>query len=89
MTQRWRVEFVRSAQRELDKLASRDRARILGFLEERVARGQPRRSGHPLTGQFAGLWSYRVGRFRLIAKIEDAVITVIVVRIGDRREVYR
>jgi mRNA interferase RelE/StbE len=87
--QRWRVEFIRSAQRELYKLAGRDRARILQFLEERVARGEPRRVGHPLTGQFAGLWSYRVGDFRLIAKIEDARITVVVVRIGNRREVYK
>ena len=89
MTRRWRVQIVRSAQRELNKLPRDDRARILSFLEERVARGDPRNVGHALSGQFAGLWSYRVGDFRLIARIEDRTVTVIVVRTGNRREVYR
>ena len=89
MTRRWRVEIVRSAQRELNKLPRDQRARILEFLEERVARGYPRNVGHALTGEFADLWSYRVGDFRLIARIEDRIVTVIVVRIGNRREIYR
>lgn len=89
MKQRWRVEFIRSAQREMEKLSQQDRDRILDFLEERVVSGYPRRVGHRLTGQFAGLWSYRVGDFRLIADIEDSIVTVIVVRVGNRREIYR
>jgi mRNA interferase RelE/StbE len=89
LTQAWRVDFVRSALRELNKLPRQDQARILSFIDERIVRGHPRRVGHPLSGQFAGLWSYRVGDFRLIARIEDRAITVVIVRIGNRREVYR
>lgn len=89
MTDVWRVEFVRSAQREFNRLPRQDRARILRFIEERIVRGHPRRVGHPLSGEFAGLWSYRVGDFRMIARIEDRTITVVIVRISNRREVYR
>ena len=36
-----------------------------------------------------GLWKYRVGDYRIVAKIEDQLIRILVVRIGHRREVYR
>ncbi len=35
------------------------------------------------------LWKYRVGNWRIIARIEEEVATVPVVRIGKRREVYQ
>ena len=89
MTRKWRVEFVRSAQREFNKLPRQDRARILSFIDERVVVGNPRNVGHALTGRFAGLWSYRVGDYRLIARIEYDTITVVIVRVGNRRQVYR
>jgi mRNA interferase RelE/StbE len=90
LNRRWRVEFLASARRELDKIARPDRGRILKFLDERIATEEnPRRVGHALSGPLAGYWSYRIGDFRLIAEIEDDTVTVLVVRIGNRREVYR
>jgi len=35
------------------------------------------------------LWKYRVGDYRIIASIEDKLVRILVVRIGNRREVYR
>jgi mRNA interferase RelE/StbE len=32
---------------------------------------------------------YRVGDYRIVASIEDEALTILVVRIGHRREVYR
>ncbi len=37
----------------------------------------------------AGLWKYRVGDYRIVSKIQDEKVTVLVVRIGHRREIYR
>jgi mRNA-degrading endonuclease RelE of RelBE toxin-antitoxin system len=37
----------------------------------------------------AGLWKYRVGHYRMICEIQDEKVTVLVVRIGHRREIYR
>lgn len=89
-TRRWRVELDEAAAKELRKLGASERQRILTFLRERLATDtDPRRFGAALTGPFSGLWRYRVGDFRLMAAIEDDQTTVVVLRIGHRREVYR
>ena len=65
--------------------------RILRFLNERVALLEnPRSIGEALKGQALGtFWKYRVGDYRIIASLEDEVTRVLIVRIGNRREVYR
>jgi mRNA interferase RelE/StbE len=86
----WRIEFSPRAERRLGKLSGRDRTRILRFLSERVAIAEdPRRVGEALKGPPPGLWRYRVGDFRIIVTIEDDRVTVLVLEIGDRREIYR
>jgi len=42
-----------------------------------------------MTGQYSGYWRFRVGDYRVICKIEDGRMTIHVVAIGHRREVYR
>ena len=86
----WTVDFDAGVDKELERLAPRDRQRILRFLRERVARLEnPRDIGEALAGSLSGYWKYRVGDCRVIAKIEDRQVTILVVRIGHRREVYR
>lgn len=86
----WRVEFDRSAARDLRKLGADSERRVLRYLRERVAGSDdPRRFGHALTGDHKGLWRYRVGDIRIVAAIEDDRFTVLVVTVGHRREVYR
>jgi mRNA interferase RelE/StbE len=85
------VELAESADRELDKLDAPQRKRILKFLHERVAKlADPRSIGQALHGsQLGEFWKYRVGDFRLISKIEDDRLVVLVLRVGHRREIYR
>lgn len=46
--------------------------------------------GEALRGPELGrFWKYRVGAYRVIARIDDGSVTVLVVRIGHRRQVYR
>lgn len=87
----WRVELDPAAERELGKLDRQDARRILVFLFERVARLEdPRSLGEALKGSKLGdFWKYRVGDYRLISSIEDGVMRVLIVKIGNRREVYR
>ena len=90
MTPTWRVEFLPRAERRLNKLAERDRTRILRFLSERIAVAEnPRDLGEALKGPPQGLWRYRVGDFRIIVQIEDKLVTVLVLDLGNRREIYR
>jgi mRNA interferase RelE/StbE len=50
----------------------------------------PRRIGAALTGSTLGnYWKYRVGDYRIIADIQDRRLCVQVVRLGNRREIYR
>ena len=87
----WKVELSLQADQELGKLDPQHARRILKFLFERVARlDNPRSLGEALHGSRLGeFWKYRVGNYRLISKIEDDRLLVLVLRIGHRREIYR
>ena len=65
--------------------------RILSFLKERVALlDDPRSIGEALKGSELGeFWKYRVGDYRLICEIQDGALKILIVRIGNRRELYR
>jgi mRNA interferase RelE/StbE len=87
----WKVELSAEAARELGKLDAQHSRRILKFLNERVATlDNPRSIGKALRGSRLGeFWKYRVGPYRLICKIEDDRLIVLVLRIGHRKEIYR
>jgi mRNA interferase RelE/StbE len=87
----WKVEFVRSAEKEIAALDREAAKRIIRFLKTRVAKAEhPRMLGEALRGPELGrFWKYRVGAYRVIARIDDGALTVLVVRIGHRRQVYR
>lgn len=87
----WRIELGRDAEKALDKLDRPVAQRILRFLYERVAPlDDPRSIGEALKGsQLGEFWKYRVGDYRIISRIEDGELRILVVRIGNRRDVYR
>jgi len=87
----WSVELSQPAVREIAKLDTQHRRRILKFLQERVAKLEnPRSIGKALRGsQLGEFWKYRVGDYRLICKLEDDRPLVLVLRVGHRRETYR
>lgn len=87
----WIVELDSSAEKDLKRLDPQDAKRILRFLFERVSHLEdPRNIGEALKGsKFQSLWKYRVGDYRIIASLEDNIAKILVVKIGNRREVYR
>jgi mRNA interferase RelE/StbE len=85
----WTVEFDDRARRELRKLDLKIQHDILRYLRERVTGStDPRQFGKPLRMNLAGLWRYRVGDYRLICRIEEHRLVVLVLKVGHRREVY-
>jgi len=84
----WRIEIGPRAEREIKLLDPQIRNRIVRFLEERVA-PDPSRNAESLSGPLKGYWRYRVGDYRVICDIKRDVLTVLVVQIGHRRDVYR
>ncbi len=87
----WRIEFSPLAEKALGKLDRQIAQRILRFLHDRVAPlDDPRQIGEALKGSTLGaFWKYRVGDYRIIAHIDDGVVRILVVNVGNRREIYR
>jgi mRNA interferase RelE/StbE len=86
----WRLRLDHKAERQLDRLGAADQRRVRSFINDRLlTRRDPRALGAGLTGPLAGLWKYRVGDIRIIADIRDNELLILVIQIGNRREVYR
>ena len=91
----WRIEFDAGALKDLRGLDRQVARRITLFLRHRLgAMDDPRALGRPLkgTGRHPGvppLWRYRIGDWRILVRIEDEVLRVLVLRVAHRREVYR
>lgn len=87
----WRIELARSVEKDLKKIDPADARRIVRVLRERIAPlDDPRSIGEPLHGPELGrFWKYRVGRYRIIASIEDERLVILVVRIGHRQNIHR
>ena len=83
------VEFTESARKDLKKLDRYTQKIILLWLEKNIEGCKnPRVHGKPLSANIAGQWRYRIGDYRVIAKIEDNKLVVLVIAIGHRIDVY-
>ena len=87
----WRVELEAEVLKDLKKLDRQVAVRIMKFLVTRISGSEnPRNIGESLQGNRLGeFWKYRVGDFRLICRIEDEILRVLVIKVGHRRAVYR
>lgn len=86
----WKLKFDKKALKNFKSLDSIARRRIKVFTEDRLAiADNPRLLGKALIGDFAGYWRYPVGDYRVICKIEDETITILVIDIGHHREIFR
>lgn len=86
---RWQYAFTERAEREFAKLPRGVQRRILTFITERVLRApDPTQNGKALTGEYRGVWRYRVGDYRVLARLERGVYVVRIIRIGHRSSIY-
>lgn len=86
----WQIKIDESLEKTLKKIDNEKRKRIFDFLRLRVAVSEnPRTLSEPMKGNFAGLCRYRVGDYRIICRIEDDILTVLVLKIGHRKNIYK
>lgn len=86
----WKIEYAETARRQLSKLDKPIARRILDYMDRRIAPlKDPRSVGKVLHGVLGDLWRYRVGEFRVICEIRDGEMRVLIVRVGNRKDVYR
>jgi mRNA interferase RelE/StbE len=85
----WTIEYTATALRKLEKLDRQTARSILDYLDHRIGPApNPRHYGKPLTGSLKGRWRFRVGDYRLICRIKDAEVVVLVIDLGHRRHIY-
>ena len=84
----WKIEFDDDATKDLEKLQKKEQKKILNFIHRINNYPTPRLFGKPLKGSLGGLWRYRVGDYRIICKIEDSLLIILVVAVGHRKNIY-
>ena len=87
----WTIDYTATARKQLRNLDRQITRRIVDFMDERVAReADPRSTRQALTGPLLGAyWRNRVGDYRIICDIQDGALCVLVIEIGNRKEIYR
>ena len=83
----WQIEWDDRARKELRSLDPSIQRKIFSYLRERVIEN-PRNFGKELSGNKAGLWRYRIEDFRVICRLENEKMIVLVVAVGHRKEIY-
>jgi mRNA interferase RelE/StbE len=86
----WLIRIAEIAQKDIRKLDRKVQSDIIRFLRERIELAvDPRQTGKALKGDFGELWRYRLGDYRIICDIQDLTVTILVLRVRHRKDVYR
>ena len=87
----WQIRIAEGARKEIGKLDRPVARRVVSFLRERLEKmDDPRSIGEALKGKkLEEFWKYGLGDIRIVARIEDGELIVLVVRVGHRRDVYK
>lgn len=80
-----RVVYTLEAEKQLAKLDKPIQKRIKRYLAEIE---NPRSRGKSLIGNLSGIWRYRVGDYRILCKIKDEELIILVLEVGHRKNIY-
>lgn len=81
------LEVSSQARRQLARVPAKTYEALVAFIEGPLVEN-PQRVGKPLIDEFEGYRSARVGVFRIVYSIDNAVLVVGVVAIGHRSSIY-
>ena len=85
----YKVELKESVVKQLKKMDKSVSSLIMGYIKKNILNSKdPRMFGKALVENHKGKWRYRVGDYRILCEIKDEVITVVVIAIGHRRDIY-
>ena len=80
----WTVDFTAEAEKQLLCLDKPTRERIRNYAKDLEALHDPRIRGEPLSGNLSEFWKYRIGKYRLICRLQDEKLLI-----GKRDKVYK
>jgi len=84
---KYRIEFTKAADRQFSKLPEREQKRLALRIDELA--DEPRPAGCRKLEGADDLYRIRSGDYRVVYQVADRVITVTVVRVGHRRDIYK
>ena len=86
----YKVEIKANVIKTLQKMDKTSAKHIFDWIEKNLIDiKNPREIGKPLVGELKGYWRYRVGKYRIIAKIKDEILTIEIIKIASRDKVYK
>lgn len=87
----WSVEYHPSVVRDLQSVSTAGARAIVKAIDARIYRGEPHKSGKPLSGDWAGCRRIRAGDMRIIYQVDTRTHRVVILAVGMRRrdEVYK
>ena len=86
---KYHIEFAKPVLKSLSKLDKYTAKMLINWISDKLDGCEnPRIYGKALSANLAGLWRYRVGDYRIIAKIEDDKLVILIIAIGHRSEIY-
>lgn len=86
---KYRILFTEKSKKQLKKMDKHISLLIIGWLEKNIQNCEnPRIHGKGLIENKSGEWRYRIGDYRVICKIKDKEVIVLVLEVGHRREIY-
>ena len=84
----WKFQFSKKADKEFSKLDKAVKQKIYAFFSRMKNVPNPRDLGEALRGPYKEYWKYKTGDYRMICKIEDTILTIMVLKVGHRKEIY-
>ena len=84
----WKIEWDNRAKKELKSLDKTVQKRILRYMRERTI-SNPRNFGKSLSYDKIGLWRYRVENYRIICRIQDSLLVILVIAVSHRKQIYK
>ena len=86
---KYRVKLTDRVIKQLKKMDKHTSALIIGWIEKNIEGCEnPRIQGKGLTSNRTGQWRYRIGDYRLICEIYEEEVTILVLEVGHRRNIY-
>ena len=87
---RYDVKLSNQASKALKKIDIHQASIIISWIEKNLSNcSNPRLYGKALIGNKRGFWRYRVGAYRIIADIQDDIITIEIINVSHRSKAYQ
>ncbi len=86
----YQVHYSEKSLKQLKKMDKQIAKLIVAYIRKNLTNCEnPRTIGKALQGNLSDKWRYRVGDYRILAKIEDEKILISIIEVAHRKEIYK